>query len=88
MYLANLAELEILMQGHGMACQQLGIVVDRQLTFNWSFVSWLEVNKGCSKAAGWAVAIEELARVAGIDPIAHFFELVEEFMDSQPSAAN
>lgn len=90
MFFAKLADLETLMHGHGLAFLQLGIVTDRLATFNESFGDWLAVRRGSSVAAGWAVAVEELAKAKGVDPVGLFFELAEEFMDSwvQPDEHN
>lgn len=82
MFFASLAELETLMHGHGVAFLQLGLVTDDSVTFNSSFGKWLVSTKGGSAAAGWAVAIEELARTAGVDAVRIFFELAEEFFES------
>lgn len=81
MFFANLPELKTLMHGHGVACLQLGLITDDSATFNASFVRWLVATKGGSASSGWGVAIEELARAAGIDAVGLFFEFVGEFFD-------
>ena len=81
MFFSQLAELETQMHGHGLAFLQLGLVTDRSETFNESFGSWLVSTRSCSVAAGWAVAIEELARTTGVDQVELFFELVGDFIE-------
>ena len=81
MFFARLAELETLMHGHGLAFLQLGLVSDRSATFNESFGAWLVSTKDSSVAAGWAVAIEEMAKDTDADPVGLFFELEEEFLE-------
>jgi hypothetical protein len=82
MFFTKLPDLETLLHGHGLAFLQLGLVTDHSATFNESFADWLVTTRGSSAAAGWAVAIEELAIAKGVDAVGLFFELVEEFIDS------
>lgn len=82
MYFRRLSELEHQMSGHGTAFLQLGLIRDRNAAFNAAFGEWLAASRGCSLAAGWAVAVEELARATDSEAEVLFFELVEEFLDS------
>lgn len=82
MFFAKLADMETLMHGHGLAFLQLGLLTDRLATFNQCFGAWLAATRASSVAAGWAVAVEELAREEGVDEVELFFELAEEFFDS------
>jgi hypothetical protein len=79
MFFFQLADLETLMHGHGLAFLQLGLIDERSSTFNHRFGAWLAATRGRSVAAGWAVAIEELARDEGLEAIGLFFELAQEF---------
>ncbi len=81
MYFATLEDLETCLQGHGFAFCQLGFVSDRSATFNDSFAAWLVATRHASAAAGWAVAIRELAATTDAEPAAYFFELLDEFFE-------
>jgi len=79
MYYRSLADLEAKLRGHATAFQQLGII-KRDEGFSRSFAAWLYDNRGVSGAAGWAVAIEELASATRADPDTVFRVQVEEFL--------
>ena len=80
MFFTSLSELERVLHGHSCAFRQLELIADTKASFNNQFGEWLVTTKGCSAAAGWGVAIDELAKTQDVDPIALFFELVEEFL--------
>ena len=79
MFFRGLADLEMLLHGHGIAFLQLGVLIDSADTFNDRFGAWLRTVRSCSLAAGWAVAVEALAEREGLDPVELFFELEAEF---------
>ena len=80
MYFRRLSEFQNQMHGHGTAFVQLGLAGDSP-TFNEAFGEWLAASRGCSVAAGWAVAVEQLADATDAEAATLFFELVEEFLE-------
>lgn len=80
MFIKTLSDLELLMHGHSIAFDQLDLITDRSKTYNDAFGQWLYECKGCSAAAGWAIAIDGLADEQNVDAIELFFALQEEFM--------
>ena len=85
MFFRDLSGLEMLMHGHGIAFLQLDALTDSSETFNERFGAWLRAARNSSLAAGWAVAVEELAEQEGVDSFELFFKLEEAFTtDNEP----
>ena len=81
MYFRELAQLEILLVGHGYAFFQLGWVQQGQ-TFNDRFRKWVYRSTRVSTSAGWARAVETLAGRQDADIDETFFSLLDPFWDS------
>ena len=61
MYFKSLKDLECILYGHQEAFEQLG-AISHMNGFHFRFAEWLHAATGESTAAGWAFAIEKLAK--------------------------
>ncbi|MHC2067199.1 hypothetical protein ACYFX5_06995 [Bremerella sp. T1] len=80
MYVRNFREIETLMYGHQEGFEQLSAIQHRD-GFNLAFSAWLTEKKDTPTGAGWANAIEELAKSEGKDPFETLSENVVLFFD-------
>jgi len=79
MYFRSIEELQLIMNGHHIAYDQLKLVTTEQ-SFNACFTEWLCRTKSGSGEAGWAYAIDSMATEEGIDSLALFKSLVQDFL--------
>ena len=79
MYFRSLAEFESILDGHGVAFEQLGMI-DAAGGFNRCFSTWLHAERGVSAASGWAVGIENRAAELDQEPVSLFFRYAREFL--------
>jgi hypothetical protein len=80
LYFRNLAELQAMMLGHETAFAQLGLIRDND-SFHKEFSAWLFNLTRQSMAAGWAAAIDELAREENCAPNDLFFRHAQAFLN-------
>ncbi|MEW4454807.1 hypothetical protein AB1L30_19230 [Bremerella sp. JC817] len=79
MYFKSLKDLEYLLYGHQEAFEKLGAILHLN-GFYFRFADWLHSLTGESNAAGWAFALEELAKNKKEDPLVVFAMLAGQFI--------
>jgi hypothetical protein len=78
MYYRKFSDLESMFHGHWTAYDEIA-GLDRAVSFNWSFMKWLEVKKRQSTCSGWAKAIARYAAKKRTDPERVFRKWIKEF---------
>jgi hypothetical protein len=79
MYFETLRELELIMQGHATAFEQM-MGTDQNEMFPSQFRNWLHIHEGMSCSGGWASAIEERCRQSGESDLDVFKLYVNQFI--------
>ena len=62
MYFNSLEELELILFGHSLAHEQIGLI-SRSQSFNMSFSDWLYEEKKISCASGWPMGLSSLNNI-------------------------
>lgn len=78
----GLRDLEAMLHGYGVALLVHGVAESSAFSSNGPFTEWLADRRGWSMSCGWAAAIEQNA--GDMDPLAVFFDLLDEFRSSRP----
>ncbi|WP_339908085.1 hypothetical protein [Symmachiella dynata] len=79
MFYSKLWELELIMDGHFMAFEQL-FSVPRANSFKVCFSDWLTSETSVSCSGGWALAVDNLASKREDDSDTLFAKLVDDFV--------